>query len=80
MKKLRKRFKLNLYKTVCNSFFISNAQEDFRACFAYFNFEKMESTRFTKVNRKTTTRIILFFSHGKRNILVGVSVNCFIRK
>ena len=35
-------------------------QEDFTACFAYFHFEKMESTRLAKMNRKTTTRIILF--------------------
>ena len=55
-------------------------QEDFTACLLVFNFEKMESRRFAKMNRKTTTRIILSFSHGKRNILVGVSVNCFIRK
>ena len=34
--------------------------EDFTACFACFKFEKMESTRYAKMNRKTTTRIILF--------------------
>ena len=62
-------------------FHLIHFQEDFTACFVLvFSFEKMESAQSTKMNRKTTTRIILLVQPWQAKRLVGASVNCSITK